>query len=221
MIRHLNPIRHMLAVFLFAMVMIVHGNAATVTFDERGTFLAATSASAAGPIPAGPGLRGESSFTFNHLTFTSHAASSFFIDSNEPDFGIRIPGFDLVVNDVESFNIDFSTPVFSLGFDFHEPENDPNVNGSFVDSQFEITLLSGLSVVDSFTFTRPNDSLEFVGVWTSDSFDRIELRETTGGLENEFFGNFATGVTPIPEPSAASLVALIGFCLIAHRRRKT
>lgn len=114
-----------------------------------------------------------------------------------------------------------------FGFDFVEPKFDPNLNGTFVESSFEVTLKNGSSTVHSFTFSRPNDSAQFVGIWTDHSFDRIEIRETTGNAENEFFGQFYTGANfhshPVPLPAAA-LMALplfggIGIVQFIRRRR--
>ncbi len=87
---------------------------------------------------------------------------------------------------------------------------------------FAVTLKSAGSPVGAFPFQRPNDQATFVGVWSTLSFDRIEIRETTGGLENEFFGQFYTGTTPIPEPSTLTLLALgtLGLLGYARRRRK-
>jgi hypothetical protein len=66
----------------------------------------------------------------------------------------------------------------------------------------------------------PDDALTFVGVWSTDAFDRIEIRETTGTLDNEFFGNFVTGDTAlVPEPGTLLLVG-IGLASLAVRRRR-
>ena len=74
----------------------------------------------------------------------------------------------------------------------------------------------------SLAFNAPNDTAAFAGVWSDAAFDRVEIRETTGAIENEFFGQFYTGTTPIPEPATLTLfgtgLALIGLAL--RRRRK-
>ncbi|MCX6917531.1 MAG: hypothetical protein NT167_31600, partial [Verrucomicrobia bacterium] len=38
--------------------------------------------------------------------------------------------------------------------------------------------------------------LAFVGVQCSEPFDRLEIRETSGGCDNEFFGEFYSGGPP-------------------------
>jgi len=81
-------------------------------------------------------------------------------------------------------------------------------------------LLNGVTPVAVHSFTRPNDSLQFVGLWTSDPFDRIEIRDTTGTIDNEFFGNFTTGTTPAPEPASLALLGAGVAVLIGGRRRR-
>ena len=51
---------------------------------------------------------------------------------------------------------------------------------------------------------------------------RAEIRETIGGIENEFYGHFYATVVPVPEPAAASLllVGSIGFGFQLLRKRK-
>ena len=193
------------------------GAMATITtFSDRAAFITATGAGAAGTVPTGGGA--EVSFVMGDLTFTRHAPSSFFLIPG--DLGIRIPGFDLAINGFESFNVDSGTLLSSFGFDFHEVEFDPNLAGTFLESTFEVTLRNGGSFVDSFTFTRPNDSLEFVGVGSTNSFDRIEIREIVGGFENEFFGNFltTTASVAVPEPSTLVLFGPAMMGLVGYRR---
>lgn len=96
--------------------------------------------------------------------------------------------------------------------------SDLNVNATFVESTFEVTLFDGTTEVGSFTFARPNDQATFVGVWTDFGFDNIEIEETIGGIGNEFFGQFYTGTTAIPEPTTLALFGL-GAVLLAARRR--
>lgn len=81
-------------------------------------------------------------------------------------------------------------------------------------------MFSGVTMIATYEFTRPKDSLEFVGIWTSDAFDRIEVRETEGNVDNEFFGNFSIGRTPLPEPASFALFAagLLGLVLTKRRR---
>lgn len=193
-------------------------NADIFTFDDLIGFTSATGATSAGLVPADGA---DSGFSVGDLTFTPHAPSSFAMDGL-PDFGARIAGEDVALSGDEEFNISSASVIHSIGFDFHEVENDPNLNGVFIDSQFEVTLFNGASTIDSFFFERPNDSLEFVGVWSTVGFDRVEIRETVGGDGNEFFGNFLTGNTAaVPEPTSLAVCPLaVGILLFRRRRRK-
>jgi len=220
MLLHVKPALSVCLLFSLLMQSVPYANASNITFDDRATFLSATEATSSGSVPMGGGAA--TSFVIGDLTFTNLSPSTFHLLS--PDLGIRIPGFDLAINDVESFNVDSATPLFAFGFDFHEPENDPGVNGPFIDSEFTVTLLNAGSFVDSFMFTRPNDSLQFVGILSTNSFDRVEVRESTGGLENEFFGNFLTSSTPVPEPSSVVMFGvgvLVTACFLSRRCRNT
>jgi hypothetical protein len=110
--------------------------------------------------------------------------------------------------------------VYALGFDFVEPQYDANVNAPFIDSTFTVTLKNGAATVNSFTFNAPNDTTAFVWVWSSVAFNRMEIRETIGGNENEFFGPFYSGTTPtVPLPPTALLLSSGLLGLLAWRKK--
>ena len=169
-------------------------------FSDKATFLAATGATPASTIPTTPntvfppgvGFASESlSFTLVPLESTRFSIS---------DFSTRLPGNELALSEKESFNVDITTgPKFSFGFDFVEPEFDPNVGTPVIESTFEVTLKSGSTTRGSFLFERPNDSAQFVGVRTGleEGFDRVEIREVIGDIDNEFFGQFYTYPYPL------------------------
>jgi len=202
--------------------------AGIMTFSDRTDFETATGATMVGPIPGGPGLTSLASFSIGDLTFTSEPPPSINIVR---DWSLLISEpFDLAINGVEQFNVDSGADIFSFGFDFHEPSlttppepqfPDTCNTATCVDSNFEISLLNGAVEVGSFEFMRPDDSLEFVGVWSTEAFNRIEVRELVGTADNEFFGNFSTGTraAPIPEPSIIALFAAGLFGLGFTRRR--
>jgi hypothetical protein len=213
------------------------GRADVIIFSNKAEFLTATGAtSATGPLPnLGLVPGGETAMqTVGTVTFSiSPPSTQLFIGAlGNPlvvggDWTTRLPGADIAISGLENLNAALTAPVFSLGFDFVEPENDPNIFAPFIDSTFEVTLLMGSTVVDSFTFNAPNDTAAFVGVWSNHAFDRAEIRETVGGIENEFFGQFYTGTnplqaTPVPEPSTLALFGLGTLALIGYgwRRRK-
>jgi Ca2+-binding RTX toxin-like protein len=51
--------------------------------------------------------------------------------------------------------------------------------------------------VDTFLFNAPDDVLAFVGVWSDRPFDKVEIRDTTATIDDEYFGEVFTGATPL------------------------
>jgi hypothetical protein len=161
-------------------------------FDNRADFQVVTNAGPAAPIP-NLGFVGQSQ-TVDTLTYSTPSSQMFMGTLGTPvapdPWTVRIPGNQIALSGTEDLNVDLVHPTYAIGFDFVEPENDPNVNADFVDSTFTVTLYSGAVMVDSFSFNAPNDAAAFVGYWADSAFDRIEIRETTGATENEFYGQF-------------------------------
>lgn len=134
------------------------------------------------------------------------------------DASTRLAGGEISINDWESMDLALDSPVYAIGFDFVEPEHDPLVNASFVDSTFTVGLFQGSTSVGSFSFNAPNDSAAFAGALSTRAFDRVRIRETVGGIENEFFGQFYASALPsVPEPATAALW-LAGAAALAWRR---
>lgn len=129
-----------------------------------------------------------------------------------------LPGHDLAIDDTEVMDVSFAS-AFSFGFDFVEPTGGPN---GFIDSTFTVTLLSGATPVGLFTFNAPNDTAAFVGVWADIAFEGVRIRETVGGLENEFFGHFYTGLraASVPDAGSSAALLLVGVASLAAIRRR-
>jgi hypothetical protein len=193
-------------------------SAALITFTDRATFIAATGATdATGPLPffdnpvSGNIVAGSVTFTVNSAYFGGVVIG---------DWSTLNPGVDLVISNglaptpvSDAFDAALAAPVYAAGFDMVEPARSTlavdGCNLPCVDSTFTVTLRNGGAFVDLFTFNAPDDVLAFVGVWSTSPFDRLEIRETTGTDDNEFWGRFYTGTTPavVPVPAAGWLLA--------------
>ena len=197
-------------------------NASLITFTDKTTFLTATSAtSATGPIPFLGSFGPSVPVVIGSLTFeASPPATSLEIGTSNT---VLLPGtFEIALSDVENLNVT-GAPMNAFGFDFAEPTGGAELGGGpHIDSTFTVTLLSGGGTVGGFTFTAANDTAAFVGVSSTISFDRVEIRETVGGLENEYYGEFvaAAAAAQVPEPGMIAIFGLglagLGFA----RRRK-
>lgn len=199
--------------------MLQEANAAVVVFDDKGDFLSSTGAtSATGPLPNLGLVSSPVNLGDLILTAGPPATNTVFVGasglSSVSDWTTRLPGNDIAFG-FENLNLDLPSASFSFGFDFVEPQNDPNVFAPFVDSTFTVTLKDSGAFVDEFTFNAPNDTAAFVGVFSDIAFDRVEIRETIGAAENEFFGEFFVGNTAptnsVPEPS--SIIGLGGLTI--------
>jgi hypothetical protein len=182
----------------------VRAQAAVQTFTDKAAFLTATGAgSATGPLP---NLGFVPSATVSSVTFApatppeednSLAIGALGIDGVD-DWYPRRPGHEIALG-FESLQVQVADSIFALGFDFVEP----NVTvqpwgGTPVDSTYEVTLFLGETEVGRFTFNAPDDELAFVGVWSDTAFDRVTITDATGDTDDEYFGEFYTGVDALP-----------------------
>jgi hypothetical protein len=105
----------------------------------------------------------------------------------------------------ESLQVQTSTPVYALGFEFVEPNvTMPDYGGTPGDSTFEVVLYSGSTEVARAPFNAVDDVVTFVGVWSSRAFNRVTIVDTSGNDDDEYFGQFFTGVVPKVAPAAGS-----------------
>lgn len=205
-------------VVLVAVCAVVSSTASgsLITFTDQSSYLTQTGSAATAAVP-NVGLV-TPPYTVGDLTFSlGPGAISMSVGMPGGDFTVRTVGNDIALSGLEDLNVDLASAVFAFGFEFVEPENDPNVNGPFVDSTFQVTLLAGGVAVGSFTYNAPNDTFAFVGAWSDQAFDRVEIREIVGNVGNEFFGQFFTGTIPMPEPTAIGLLMIGGSALLRRR----
>jgi hypothetical protein len=197
-----------------------HASPILFTYTSEAAFLADTGATpATGPYPD-LGSATPQPVTIGSITFSSPPPSSVVVGvagHGIPDWTTLLAGNDIAVNDIEHLDILSSTPVFAMGFQFVEPSvggstTDTCFVASCIDSTFTVSLMNGATLVDMFVFNAPDDVAAFVGAWSPVAFDRMVIRETVGGIDDEFWGQVYTGNTPnptateVPEPASLLLI---------------
>jgi len=219
----------------FLAVFAAPAQAAVIVFTDKASFLASTGAtSATGPL----GGTGDP-ITVGSITFDGLSPSNLAMGSSANEWSTLIPGNDLAVSDVENFDIIAAGLVFAMGFDAHEPTaswpgdiantDTCGIPEACTDSTFTITFLNGAAVVGSQSVNFPDNVLAFFGVWSDQAFDRFQVRDTTGTIDDEFFGEVYTSQqalvvetppsTDVPEPMTLGLLGAGLFGIGAMRRR--
>jgi len=222
------------ALLVFGLSGLARGD--MVVFSNKTDFLTATGATEAANFdnvgPPGTWHAGYSAWdmgtSFNLGSLTFNSSMTMWVK----DLSSHLAGNELAISGLENLdvNINLGGEVHSFGFEFVEPHYDPylyslttnySTPGYFTDSTFTVTLRSGTANVDSFTFNGPDDQAVFVGVWTypDQGFDNVQIRETIGGIYNEFFGEFYVGTQPVPVP-AAVLLGILGLGVAGLKLRK-
>lgn len=176
---------------------VANGALAVERFTDKASFENATAAiSASGEFPD-IGLVGASA-TVGTVTFSlAQGGNSLAIGTGGipgiPDWYPLMPGNEIAMG-YENLQVQTAAPVFSMGFDFVEPNATmPAYGGTPVDSTFEIVLYMGNTEVGRSSFNAPDDQVAFFGVWSSTAFNRVTIVDTTGNDDDEYFGQFYTG----------------------------
>jgi hypothetical protein len=227
---HLHLARTVLSHSLAAALSLAAGSAlAVTTYDNLASFQAGTGAtSATGPLPA---IGITSSATIGSVTVQAPSWLTV-------DWITALPGYEIGVSNGagntnvpngyynDGIDVNFASPVYAAGFEFYQPTT-PGVylNGCnvpvCVDSQYQVELKLGSTSVGVFAWTPGKDKVDFWGVASSQAFNRMEIRETVGTDDNEFYGQFYTSsLAPVPEPSTSTLMLLGAAGLVVVRRRR-
>jgi hypothetical protein len=202
-----------LGVYLFLASLTVQ--ASLITYTDKTTFTNSTS-----PILITTPSSGTSGTVVGPLTFTNGPSASVVFG----DFTSSLSG-ELALSGDENFNVDIAGGAFSFGFDVNDPFSTSQYDGCNVnpcrDSEFSFSIFDGSTLLHSFNFDPlySDSELTFVGIYSDNIFNRVEIREIVGSNDNEFFGNFLVGTTKVPEPSTLAIFAL-GMIGLASRRLK-
>jgi hypothetical protein len=191
------------------------------TYDDRSAFLAETGGgSATGALPD---LGLVTSATVGSVTFgLAPGGDNIAIGAvgtlAAPDWYAPLPGNDIALG-FENLSATLATPVYALGWEFAQPDvTMPSFGGLPVDSTYEVSLYNGATLVGQVQFASiPTDVVTFLGVWSSAPFTYAEIIDVTASPfvdDDEFFGEFFTGTTPLPTltkfTDRASFVAATG-----------
>lgn len=184
-------------------------------FENKEAFLVATgAASATGPLPD-LGQITTGSATVGSVTFSlAPGGDNFFIGASgvpgvEGDWCAASTGNDIALG-FENLEVQTGSPVYALGFDFVEPgANAPEDCSPFappVDSPYHVTLFAGPTQVGEFDFNAPDDEVGFAGVWSDIAFDRVQIIDSSGNHDDEYFGEFYTAALPPSSPPSVDHV---------------
>lgn len=161
-------------------------------YTDRRRFLSAT-----GSMPASAPFNAANAppepFTSGSVVFDAIHPSTLNFGSWPADFP-EDNNVELAINDKEDLDIAMAEGVvYAMGIDFDDP------SGGTTPSTFEIRVKTKGAQFARFEFeTRVAPEENYIGVWSREPFDRLEIRETTTANENEFFGTVSIGREPLP-----------------------
>ncbi|MGK7296247.1 MAG: choice-of-anchor Q domain-containing protein [Candidatus Wenzhouxiangella sp. M2_3B_020] len=161
-------------------------------YTDRRRFLSASEATpASAPFVAANAP--PEPFTSGDVVFDAIHPSTLHFGSWPADFP-RDNNVELAINDKEDLDITMAEDVvYAMGIDFDDP------SGGSTPSTFEVRAKTKGAELVRFEFrTQEAPEENYIGIWSREPFDRIEIRETTTANENEFFGTVAISREPMP-----------------------
>ncbi len=161
-------------------------------YTDRARFLRATGALPAS-APYAPANAPPEPFTSGDVTFDAIAPATLHFGNWPADF----PGdnnVELAINDQENLDVAMTDGfVYAMGIDFDDP------SGGTTPSTFAVLVKTGDAQFARFEFaTQEAPEENYIGVWSREPFDRLQIRETTTANENEFFGTVSISREPLP-----------------------
>ncbi len=210
-----------LAALLFCLVSATTANAGIIsTFSDETAFATATGAvSLTGPLTN----RGNVGHSVTLGDATLSAGNDIFVGSG---WSSLLPGgMAIAISGPENLDISINTGLATaFGFYFHEPAGSTGkldgCNASCVDSEFSISFYLNNVEVDSAVFAPADNVALFAGFQLDTAFDQVRFVETTGGTDNEFFGEMFVAAAEVPEPASLFLLGLGLLSLGLLRRRE-
>jgi hypothetical protein len=192
------------------------------SYADDTTFSAATGAvSLTGALPDYGDTSQGTSVTLGDATLS--AGNSIFVGSGWSS--LMPSGNAIAISGPENMSVSINTDLSNaFGFYFHEPSTNNSTaledecNATCSESIFSIEFYLSGSTVDSLSFSPANDQLVFMGIVLDESFDSVKFTETTGGIDNEFFGEMF--IAKVPEPTTLTLLFTAAAGLLFARRKR-
>lgn len=155
-------------------------------FTSREDFEQHTDATTAS-APYAPVNRPSEPFESGDISFDAFAPSTLNFSSWPADFPDD-NDVELALNGDENLAIASTVgPVYAMGIDFDD------LSGGSTPSTFSVIMLKDSTEVGRARFQTPDASQDFVGVWSPDPFDELQILESSAANENEYFGAVLTG----------------------------
>lgn len=205
------------------------GAASVDVFNSKAAFDANVSGAASLTGPLSELGNVGNSVTIGGATLT--AGGDIFVEegwSSKFSEGDDDPSYAIAISGPENLNIDVNLSLAdAFGFFFHEPTTSnqklDGCNATCVASTFNIRFFNNADEIGVLDFIPSTysaiDERIFFG-WRSDErFNRVEITETTGGIDNEFYGEMFARVVPLPAAVWLFGSALIGLGLWGRMRR--